>query len=68
MELDLPPNIEMKLSRMVEEDEEFDSMEQAAKQLLSSSIRAYEIGREQQRDEPRQGEDIFNHEDEEYVF
>jgi hypothetical protein len=67
MELDLPPNVELKLNRMVEEGE-FETIEHAAKELLSSSIRAYEIGRDQQQEEVPFKEEIFNHNDEEYVF
>lgn len=72
IEVDVPPDVEMKIARLIESDE-FETQEQAIEQLLSMGIRAYQTNGDDREDEMGFNDefqddfDDMGHDDE-YVF
>lgn len=65
LEINLPPDVEMKVAQLVDQGE-FETQEQAVEELLSIGVRAYQTGEDSKEDEPI-GDGIRGHDDE-YVF
>lgn len=70
MELDLPPDLEMKIANLIE-DGEFESQEDAVRQLVRTGLTAYQTQPDTDDEEPFDeplDESPTYHDDDEYVF
>lgn len=69
MEVDIPPDLEMKIAKLVENGE-FETQEEAVRQLLSTGLTAYQTqpgAEDEEFDEPLDESPTYHNEDE-YVF